>query len=95
MQKSKPLCLNDNCYNVVQQLSKTMRFLSHVDQYVKDANKAGDKESEKIWNTIKADRQKHAELLKNLIINEITNNKFLSLIFLNYTKKQSHFFIKL
>jgi hypothetical protein len=53
-----------------------MRFLSHVDQYVADANKAGDKESEKIWNTIKTDRQKHAELLKNLIINEIRNNKF-------------------
>lgn len=76
MQKSQPLCLNDNCYNVVQQLSKTMRFLSRVDQYVNDANKAGDNESEKIWNTIRTDRQKHAELLKNLVINEIKNNKF-------------------
>jgi hypothetical protein len=68
--------MNNNCYNVVQQLSKTMRFLSRVDQYVDDASKAGDKESEKIWNTIKADRQKHAELLKNLVINEIKNNRF-------------------
>jgi hypothetical protein len=51
-------------------------FLSRVDQYVEDAKTAGDKESEKVWNTIKADRQKHAELLKNLIKNEIKNSKF-------------------
>jgi hypothetical protein len=76
MQKSQPLCLNNNCYNIVQQLSKTMRFLSRVDQYVDDADKAGDKESEKVWSAIKTDRQKHAELLRNLIINEIKNNKF-------------------
>jgi hypothetical protein len=53
-----------------------MRFLSRVDQYVDDADKAGDKESEKVWSAIKTDRQKHAELLRNLIINEIKNNKF-------------------
>jgi hypothetical protein len=70
------LCLNNNCYNVIHQLSKTLGFLSRVDQYVNDAQKIGDKDSEKVWNTIKADRQKHAELLRNLVINEIKNTKF-------------------
>lgn len=70
------LCLNNNCYNVVHQLSKTLGFLSRVDQYVNDAKKAGDVESEKTWNTIKADRLKHAELLRGLIVNEIKNAKF-------------------
>jgi hypothetical protein len=70
------LCLNNNCYNVIHQLSKTLGFLSRVDQYVVDAQKVGDKESEKVWNTIKSDRQKHAELLRNLVINEIKNTKF-------------------
>ncbi len=76
MQKMQDLCLNNNCYNVIHQLTKTLGFLSRVDQYVEDAKTAGDKESEKVWNTIKADRQKHAELLKNLIKNEIKNSKF-------------------
>ncbi|HXG13692.1 MAG TPA: hypothetical protein VNK25_01005 [Candidatus Nitrosotenuis sp.] len=70
------LCLNNNCYNVIHQLSKTLGFLSRVDQYIVDAQKVGDKESEKVWNTIKSDRQKHAELLRNLVVNEIKNAKF-------------------
>lgn len=70
------LCLNNNCYNVIHQLSKTLGFLSRVDQYIVDAQKVGDAESEKVWNTIKSDRQKHAELLRNLVVNEIKNAKF-------------------
>lgn len=70
------LCLNNNCYNIVHQLTKTLGFLSRVEQYIEDSKKAGDNESEKVWNTIKADRRKHAELLKNLVKNEIKNNKF-------------------
>ncbi|MEM3007468.1 MAG: hypothetical protein QXW37_04760 [Candidatus Nitrosotenuis sp.] len=70
------LCLNNNCYNVIHQLTKTLGFLSRVDQYIADAQKVGDKESEKAWNIIKSDRQKHAELLRNLVINEIKNTKF-------------------
>ena len=53
-----------------------MGFLSRVDQYMEDARKTGDAEVEKVWNTIKADRQKHAELLRNLVKSEIKNNKF-------------------
>lgn len=70
------LCLDNNCYNVIHQLSKTLGFLSRVDQYIVDAQKVGDKDSERVWNTIKSDRQKHAELLRNLVINEIKNTKF-------------------
>jgi hypothetical protein len=76
MQKAQDLCLTDNCYNIIHQLSKTLEFLSRVDRYVEDAKKAGDKESEKAWVTIKTDRLKHAELLKNIIINEIKNKQF-------------------
>lgn len=76
MQKSQDLCLNNNCYNIIHQLSKTLGFLSRVDQYIDDAKKVGDKESEKAWNTIKSDRQKHAELLRDIIINEIKSKQF-------------------
>jgi hypothetical protein len=53
-----------------------MEFLSHADKYIEDAKRAGDSESEKVWNTIKADRQKHAEMLKGLVVAEVKNNKF-------------------
>lgn len=76
MQNTQALCLNNNCYNVIHQLTKTLGFLSRVEQYLDDAKKSGNKESEKVWNTIKTDRQKHAELLRDLIINEIKNSKF-------------------
>ena len=69
-------CLNYNCYNSVHQITKTLEFLSHVDKYIEDAKKAGDAESEKVWNTIKGDRQKHAEMLKELVVADIKNNKF-------------------
>lgn len=76
MQKTQSLCLNDNCYNVVHQLSKTLGFLSRVDQYIQDANKAGDSDSKKVWDTIKSDRQKHVDMLRELVVKEIKNNKF-------------------
>lgn len=74
--QDKDLCLNNNCYNIIHQLSKTLGFLARADQYLEDAKKAGDSEAEKVWNTIKTDRRKHAELLRGLVKNEITNNKF-------------------
>lgn len=70
------LCLNNNCYNEIHQLTKTLGFLSRVDSYIEDARKAGNSEAEKIWNTIKADREKHADLLRGLIASEVKNNRF-------------------
>lgn len=70
------LCLNNNCYNTVHQLTKTLEFLSHVEKYVQDAKNANDAEAEKVWNTIKSDREKHAEMLKNLVVSEVKNEKF-------------------
>ncbi len=69
-------CLNNNCYNSVHQITKTLEFLSRADRYIEDAKNAGDSESEKVWNTIKNDRQKHAEMLKRLVVTDIKNNKF-------------------
>ena len=70
------LCLNNNCYNTVHQLTKSLEFLSHVDRYIDDAKSAGDGEAEKVWNTIKTDREKHADLLKGLVTNEVKSGKF-------------------
>ena len=69
-------CLNNNCYNVIHQLTKTLGFLSRVDAYIEDARKAGNGEDEKVWETIKSDREKHADLLRGIVASEVKNNRF-------------------
>ncbi len=76
MSQTQTLCLNDNCYNIVHQLTKTLEFLSRADRYVEDAKKANDSDAEKTWNTIKADRQKHANMLRELALKEMQNKQF-------------------
>lgn len=69
------LCLTDNCYNITKQLAKKLEFLSHVGKYIEDARNAGDTKSESIWQTIRADEERHAGLLRDLLIAEAKNNK--------------------
>ena len=68
--------LGDNPYNAVHQLTKTLEFLNRVNVYIADAQKANDTKFEEIWNIIKADRQKHADLLKEFLRTEMKENKF-------------------
>ncbi len=68
--------LDDTCYNITKQLSKKLEFLSHVDGYIKDANRIGDTEAEKTWIHIQSDEQKHADMLHDLVVSEVKNNKF-------------------
>ena len=69
-------CLGDNSYNAVHQLTKTLEFLAHVDCYLEDAQKVNDSKSEEVWKTIRADREKHAGMLKELLATEIRENRF-------------------
>jgi len=68
--------LGDNPYNAVHQLTKTLEFLNRVNIYIEDAQKANDTKFEEIWKIIKADRQKHADLLKEVLRTEMKENKF-------------------
>ncbi len=68
--------LADNPYNAVHQLTKTLEFLNRVNIYIEDAQKANDVKFEEIWKIIKADRQKHADLLKEFLRTEMKENKF-------------------
>ena len=68
--------LADNPYNAIHQLTKTLEFLNRVDMYIADAQKANNEAFVKIWETIKADRQKHADLLKNFLSTEMKENRF-------------------
>jgi len=68
--------LDDNPYNAVHQLTKTLEFLNRVNLYIDDAQKANNEAFVKIWETIKADRQKHADLLKGFLATEVKENRF-------------------
>jgi len=69
------ICLNDNCYNMAKQLSKKLEFLSHLNRYIEDAHKGGDAQTESTWNAIRADEEKHTDMLRNLLISEVKNNR--------------------
>jgi len=68
--------LDDNPYNAVHQLTKTLEFLNRVNIYIEDAQKANNDKFAKIWEVIKTDRQKHANLLKEFISTEAKENRF-------------------
>jgi len=65
------LCLDDNCYNLTKQLAKKLEFLSHAQNYVEDANKNNNQSTAKIWQTIISDEEKHAELLRNQLAQQL------------------------
>ena len=67
-------CLDDNCYNLSKQLTKKLEFLSHAQDYVGDADKCKSEESAKIWQTIIADEERHATILRNQLVREMEKN---------------------
>lgn len=69
------LCLTDNCYNITKQLAKKLEFLSHVAKYIEDAQKINDTQAKTTWETIRADEERHAGMLRDLLIAEVKNNK--------------------
>ena len=69
------LCLTDNCYNITKQLAKKLEFLSHVGRYIEDAQKIGDEKAKTIWEAIRSDEEKHAGMLRDLLIADVKGNK--------------------
>jgi rubrerythrin len=59
--------MTDSQYNMAKQLEKKLEFLWHVDGYIKDAEKDGNQECARVFKQIKADEEKHAKMLKDLL----------------------------
>jgi len=68
--------LDDNPYNAVHQLTKTLEFLNRVNIYIEDAQKANNEKFVKIWEVIQTDRKKHADMLREFISTEAKENRF-------------------
>ena len=75
MKMSKKVC-NDCSYNCVKQLAKKLEVLWRIDGYIKDAKKLKHKECAKVFEVIKKDTIKHADLLKDLIEKKAKSKKF-------------------
>lgn len=63
--------LTNTEYNVTKQLEKKMEFLWHVDSYIKDAEQDGHKQAAEAFRKIKAEEEKHAKMLKDLLVNTV------------------------
>ncbi len=65
--QARPTILSDCQYNIVKQLEKELQFLWSVDGYIKDAEKEGNTKCAQAFRAIKADEEKHAKMLKELL----------------------------
>lgn len=63
----KPTILSDCQYNIIKQLEKELQFLWSVDGYIRDAEREGNSKCIEVFRQIKADEEKHAKMLKDLM----------------------------
>lgn len=73
MQESASILTNTE-YNVSKQLDKGLEFLWHVDGYIKDAEKDGDRQAADAFKKIKADEEEHAKMLKQLLLRSLKSH---------------------
>jgi hypothetical protein len=58
----------DTQYNITKQLQKKLEFLWHVDHYISDAERDGDRDTAEVFRKIRSDEQRHAQMLKELVM---------------------------
>ena len=69
--------LLSNCnYNLTKQLDKKLQFLWAVDSYIKDAENEGNSKCAEIFRKIKADEERHVDMLKQEIARLSKEGKF-------------------
>ncbi len=64
--------LSDRAYDIIRTLGKDAGFLyDTINKYIQDAEKDNRSDLVEIWKTIKKDREKHVQLLKDALKKEI------------------------
>jgi rubrerythrin len=65
------ITIDDFIYDILAALGKEAQFLyKAIDTYIVDAEKANRSDLVNMWNTIKQDRQKHMQMLREALENE-------------------------
>jgi hypothetical protein len=68
--------LENNTFDILIALGKEAQFLySTIDTYINDAQKANRSDLVNIWNTIKQDRQRHMQMLRETLEKEAKEEK--------------------
>ncbi|HKG88239.1 MAG TPA: hypothetical protein VKA95_07920 [Nitrososphaeraceae archaeon] len=68
--------LENSTYNILRALGKDADFLyDTVDTYINDAQKANRNDLVEMWNTIKNDRQRHLQMLRQKLDREAKQEK--------------------
>jgi hypothetical protein len=68
--------LENSTFNILIALGKEAQFLySTIDTYTSDAQKANRSDLVNMWNTIKQDRQKHMQMLRQALEKEAKEEK--------------------
>ena len=68
--------LENSTFNILIALGKEAKFLySTIDTYTSDAQKANRSDLVNMWNTIKQDRQKHMQMLRQALEKEAKEEK--------------------
>jgi rubrerythrin len=78
-QSMKPTKLENTTYNILAALGREADFLySTIDTYINDAQKANRQDLVKMWNTIKQDRERHLQMLREALEKEAKQEKLSS-----------------
>jgi rubrerythrin len=68
--------LENSTFNILIALGKEAQFLySTIDTYTSDAQKANRSDLVNMWNTIKQDRQRHMQMLREALEKEAKEEK--------------------
>ncbi len=74
--KDQTTKLENSSYNILRALGKEAKFLySAIDTYIEDARKDNHPELEKMWKTIKQDRQRHLAMLREALEKQAKQQK--------------------
>ncbi|HEX7258944.1 MAG TPA: hypothetical protein VF242_12880 [Nitrososphaeraceae archaeon] len=68
--------LDNITYDILSSLGKDAEFLyDTVDKYIRDAENANTPELVELWKTIRNERQKHVDMLKDALEKRFTTTK--------------------
>jgi hypothetical protein len=69
--------LENSTFNVITALNKEASFLySTIDTYIKDAEKDERPDLVRVWDTIKQDKEKHIQMLRESLSKEAKEERF-------------------
>jgi hypothetical protein len=70
--QSEKTRIDNSTYNILVALGIEANFLhSTVDTYISDAQKENNAKLVEVWNTIKRDKEKHLQMLKDCLETEV------------------------